>query len=467
MKLLFIIPEYPPCSGGGIATFYKHLLPQLAKQGHQVHVIAGNAFTPTHQAYQTEGVTVEFLDPDQVNAYRNRFDRYQATPELQRHLAAAWVAWDQSQGGKDYDLVETTDWGLLFAPWIVSQDSPPTVVQLHASIGQIDAYDPKPDSLLQSSLTQLLEVGLLSAADELQTYSQANGQAWQQLLGRDVTYVPPALPVEMSSLPGIEKKSAATGLVVGRIQYWKGPTVLCEALRELGHDAPVVDWVGRDLVHQQSGKAMSAYLQETYPDIWGVKVRPIGMRPCQDVVALQAQARFLLVPSIWDVFNYTCVEGMAQAQTVICSQGAGAADWITDHKNGLRFESNDAKALADKLYTCLTLSDSEQQQMRQSAVETVRTYLNPATIAQKRIELYQQRIHQGKAATRPNDWLQSAVMPQTSKTKTMAYLDQLPLRDLSSYLLHRGMNQAGVAFNNSLKGRNLPKMNFIDTLQVR
>jgi len=131
MRLLFVIPEYPPHSGGGIVTFYGNLIPALAQRGHRIHVIVGSAFTSKLPGYETDGVKVEFLDQDVVDKHLSKFSRYNALPELQRHLAAAWTAWEQANKGEGFDLVETTDWGMLFVPWIVEADNPPNVVQLH------------------------------------------------------------------------------------------------------------------------------------------------------------------------------------------------------------------------------------------------------------------------------------------------------------------------------------------------
>jgi glycosyltransferase involved in cell wall biosynthesis len=316
MKLLFVIPEYLPSSGGGIATFYRALLPELVAQGHQVDVLVGSAFSSKQPGYQSEGVTVEFIDHLLVSENLRRFDRYAAIPELQRHLSAAWTAWEQVNGGREYDVVETTDWGLLFIPWIVTSDSPPTIVQLHASIGQIDFHDPQFDTQLSAGLARLWELNLCSLADELQANSKSNAKVWTELTGRSVTYIPPGV----TPLPQIESFTKCEhGLVVGRIQYWKGPTVLCEALQLLGTSAPIIDWIGRDVPYRSSRTLMSKHLSENYSDIWGKKIQPIGTFSPSDTCRFQAQASFVLVPSIWDVFNYTCVESMAQGQAVLCS----------------------------------------------------------------------------------------------------------------------------------------------------
>lgn len=437
MKILFILPEYLPHTGGGIVTFYRNVLPELVRQGHQVHVIAGSAFTSKSASYEADGVTVEFLDSDLVTLNLDKFARYHATPELQRHLAAAWTAWEQVQG-QSYDLVETTDWGLLFVPWVVEATSPPTVVQLHGSVGQIDFYDPRPGDELQGNLTRLLEVGLLSTADELQTYSQLNAQAWSQLTNREVVYIPPAWGISSNSSQ-LEEKSS-NGLVVGRIQYWKGPTVLCEALRLLGDTAPTIDWVGRDTAYQDN-VSMSSYLAQTYPDIWAVKIRPLGSRSLEATARLQAEASYIAVPSIWDVFNYTCVEGMGYAQAVLCSQGAGAASLIADKFNGLTFPAGNPKALAESINYLHSMSVDERSQMGKAARKTVQTKLEPSSIVRQRIETYEKLIQRGKATVRPNSWLSEAVSPGKSLKQPLAFLEHLPLRELGTYVLHRSLKK--------------------------
>src|SRR6266480_3398236 len=96
MRLLFVLPEFPPHSGGGIGTFYRILLPELAKQGHSIRVLVGSAFTSRTAGYEQEGVAVDFLDDRAVAANLSRFDCFRATPLLRRHLAAAWTAWEQA-----------------------------------------------------------------------------------------------------------------------------------------------------------------------------------------------------------------------------------------------------------------------------------------------------------------------------------------------------------------------------------
>lgn len=441
MRLLFVLPEYFPHTGGGIATFYQHLLPELVRQGHTVRVIVGSAFTSKLPAYEADGVSVEFLDDRAVSANLNKFDRYCAIPELQRHLAAAWTLWEQADKGASYDLVETTDWGLLFVPWVVESNSPPLVVQLHASIGQIDFYDPKAGDELQGSMIRILEAQLLGLAEEVQTYSRANAASWSELIGREVTYCPPAWTA--ANVTPEKAKISANGLVVGRVQYWKGPTVLCEALRLLGSSAPAIDWVGRDSSYGEVGGSMSAYLTQNYSEIWGTKLRSLGSLPPLETAKAQAGASFAIVPSIWDVFNYTCIEAMGYSRVVLCSDGAGASSSIDDGINGLVFEKNNPKSLAEKIDYFNNMSASAREEMGRKARETVTTLLAPDRIASQRIAAYERAIAKGKFGASAHSWLVDAVCPQSSLKEPLAFLDNLPLKTISKYILRRSLQKIG------------------------
>lgn len=438
MKILFVLPEYLPNSGGGIATFYNYLAPELIEQGHQVDIFVCSTFTDKQIDYKANGVTVKFLDHYLIKQNLQKFSYYSATPELQMHLACAHTAWEELDGGYGYDLVETTDWGMLFAPWVVSENRPPTIVQLHASIGQIDYQDPQLDAQTQSTLFRLIEIGLLAFADELQTNSQSNAQYWQQLINRNIHYIPPSINIKDVSQ---SYTNTVNGLVVGRVQYWKGPTVLCEALRLLKENAPNIDWIGRDTVYRDSKSSMSTYLLQNYSDVWGKKLYPIGTFSPEETRKLQTKAKFIIVPSIWDVFNYTCAEGMALGKVVLCSQGAGASGLIVDGVNGLNFKANDAQSLAHSIEVIMSWSDSKIEEVGRAAQETVINILNPKLIAQKRIETYENLIKRGNYPIKPNQWIIDAVSPRENLEKPLAFLDHLPLRKLINYTINRSFKK--------------------------
>ena len=427
MRILLVLPEYPPQYGGGIATYYGELVPALAAQGHTVDVLVGSAFTEQRPTRNEDGYTVEFLDVKRRRKAVDELTAYEAVPPLRRSLAAAWALFQQSGGGEGYDVVETTDFGLLFLPWVTSEHAPPVLVQLHASGGQVDAHEPKKGETLRGHLMRLFEVRGLPGADGLQTYARTNAQRWGKRLNREISYCPPPLCCDThSETQRPEENPEFEGFVAGRIQYWKGPTVLCEAQARLGEQAPRIDWAGRDTDYRAAGQSMSSYLAETYPDVWKQSVQPTGQLRPEEVSKRQQAARFVVVPSIWDVFNYTVVEAMREGTVTICSDGAGASDLIENGENGFVVPAEDDELLADAIQKTLALSPEERKEIGHAGRETVQQTLEPGRIARRRIETYAEV--QGGDVDKDMTWLAEAVRPNGRfevPSGRLSFLDQI------------------------------------------
>jgi len=440
MKVLYVLPEFPPQYAGGVATYYKALIPAMAAEGHEVDVLVGSAFTGNRSRRQENGYSVEFLNVERRRRAFEDYTAYEAMPSLRRTLAAAWALSRQSDGGEGYDVVETTDFGLLFLPWVTSDSTPPILVQLHASSGQVDAHEPKEGKALEGHLTRLLEMQGLAHAKGLQSNGRPNAQEWSDRLGREVWYEPPPLcQQEVPSSENTDLDAEAEGFVAGRIQYWKGPTVLCEAQAQLGNDAPRIDWAGRDTAYRSVGSSMSNYLSEAYPDVWGSSVRPVGQIAPERVAERQAAAEFVVVPSLWDVFNYTAAEAMRAGSVVICSDGAGAAELITHGENGFIFPVEDAEALAEVIRIASNLSKKERKAIGYAAQETVRQRLDPRAIAKDREDIYQ-KTQETEVRTSAPSWLAEAIKPNGAfeiSSRPLAFLDELPLRSLGRYVIRR------------------------------
>ena len=437
MNILFTVPEYGN-DAGGIASYYKTLVPKVTSQGHSVDVLVASAFTSPRPSYEEHGAQVEFLDPERREKAFAALDAYEAVPSLRQTLAAAWAVFEQAGRGSGYDVVETTDFGLLFLPWVAFDDTPPTLVQLHASNGQVDAHEPMEGKVFQGHFTRLLECQGLERADALQSYSPMNAQKWEERVQRTVTSCPPPLDVS-----AVNTSEAATntsdGFVAGRIQYWKGPTVLCEALARLGDYAPRIEWAGRNTSYRAADQSMTEFLERSYPSVWGQTIQPVGQIPREEVLRRQAAAEFVVVPSIWDVFNYTAAEAMAMGTVVICSEGAGAADLIEPEKNGFRVPAEDPAALAEAIRKVTALPPDERTRIGKRAQNAVAERLDPQRIAERRVETYRSVSAQDKVGGDP-EWLREAIRPEGAfdvPSKPFAFLDHLPLRSLAKYVVRR------------------------------
>jgi glycosyltransferase involved in cell wall biosynthesis len=444
MRLLYLLPEYVNNAGGGIITFYRHLLPLLAAQGHEIRVIVGSGVSASSDPSMVvlDGVRVEALDETRLPAYYERFARYASMPSLRRFLAGAWAMREQAAHGEGYDAVEATDWGLLFLPWVV-EAGPPSIVQLHGSSGQIDMHDPVPGEEAQSGLLRLLERTAIPRATGVQGYGRSNVQFWKSQLARPVTRILPAWKPLEPLAPGATRSQR--GLVVGRVQKWKGPRVLCEALRLLGPRAPAIDWLGRDMPYGPRGRTMAQHLQENWPDVWGLNLVHVGQASAAEALQRQARAAFVIVPSEWDTFNFTCVEAMAAGTPVICSTGAGASELIEDGVNGFTFEKQDAQSLAQALERLLSLSEPARAQLAQAGQATVLRALDPETNARLRMDAYRNAIAAPVVAPLPaDDWLRLAATPRDDEAESLDFLNLVPLRGLVGHSARRLMRKLGL-----------------------
>jgi len=436
MKLLYVLPEYLPQTGGGLITFYRWLLPELVRGGHQVTVLVGSGVSGGDFEGEIEGVTVRYLSLDRFAALRSGFTAFEALPELRRHLAAARALWELAGGGAGFDLVETTDWGLLALPWLGATDRPPLVAQLHGSIGQIDLHDPQRGQGLQGCIARLLESSALPCADELQTYSEANSAYWQAACGRAARVIHPALALGAA---GSGERSG--GVVVGRIQKWKGAETLCAALGELGAAAPSIAWIGRDTVDGAAGGSYMRSLARRFPGVWGRALRPIGALPPSEVGERQRRAAFVVAPSTWDVFNFTIVEAMAAAAPVVVSTGAGASELVEDGRNGFTFPAGDASALAAALRRVVSQSAAERSAIGAAGRETVERELAPKRIAELRLARYEALLEKARSHSPPG-WLRELVTPGAPGAEGLDFLHQLPLSGILRHASRRALAKA-------------------------
>jgi hypothetical protein len=217
--------------------------------------------------------------------------------------------------------------------------------------------------------------------------------------------------------------------------------VLCEAQSSLGSDAPRIDWAGRDTAYREVEESMSSYLADAYPEVWGQSVLPIGEVPPEEVARRQHAAEFVVVPSIWDVFNYTAAEAMRAGSVVVCSDGAGASDLIEHGTNGFRFPSEEPESLAEAIQHLAALSSAARKEIGERGRQTIKQELSPERIAHRRICAYEKLASKTNPPDFDRTWLLEAIRPagsfEVTPKKRLAFLDQHGMIDIGRYLADR------------------------------
>jgi glycosyltransferase involved in cell wall biosynthesis len=440
MKICILTPEYSGY-GGGIGTYYSQLGPALVQAGHDVFVFEGSSYTTAENSSVTniKDVTVVTLGTKAIDEWITKFWHLSATPRLQLTLAAAWALWDLAQKYGPFDIVEATDFALLMVPPIVSSTA--TVAQMHGSIGQIQTRDPIDGFELEGLLALTIESSILGWAASVQSPGLENALEWQRQSGVDCQHVLPAwTPPQIV----VEQRICEDITVVGRIQLWKGPSILAAALRLIELKGQV-NWYGRDVQNSALGSGSTLqHLMSIFPDIWGKVINARSQIKPEEVFRVQSTSKLNLVCSTWDVFNFTVVEAMASGRPVLCSDKCGASSLIVDGVNGFVYDGTDPAALASKLSTILALDESKLASIGVQGKRTVTEALRPPSIAGHRVELYKPLIGNPKPTSDMPDWLTQLVAPRPDRMATDAFLEQHSARRLVKHLVDRLKKKIGV-----------------------
>ena len=408
MKLLYILSEYLPDSGGGIISYYAGILPYLAKAGHDVRVLVASRESLDRPDVELDGVQVSYLQSSFLHASSEGFDRFRVGyPAFSAFLPVAWAAYRQADAGKGFDLIETTDFPMLYAPWVACKGSVPVNITLHGSPGQLDWHDSPASPSMDSDLLRLVERAAFAAAPSVQANSDANAHFWGSRSGRSIpVLLPPFQRGKLVTPHGSRKQS---GLVVGRLQLWKGPHVLCQALALVPETT--VRWIGKDVTDPRIGVRFSHLLSREFPGIFGSRLLHEPPKLHDDILQDIAQANFLCVPSTWDVFNLTVVEAMSLGTPVICSSKAGAAMLIRYGENGFLFDPDQPDQLAACIRDLQRLSLEARDALNANAFATLEERLAPELLANERISYYAGLIKHGNSPS-GDPWLESALSPR-------------------------------------------------------
>lgn len=436
LRVLIITPEYPPDHGGGIITYYRELVPALVSEGCQVTVLKGSSYTHGKPDEVINGVPVKHLETRRFENWLVHLAGLGMFPQLRSHLAAAFALHEQAKQGDGFDVVEVVDWGMQFLPWTISTQAP-FVIQLHGSDGQIALKDPVVGREAEGLMSFLLEKSGMPYGAALSGYSHANVKWWEKMLNCGVGYLPP--PLQPSEVKARASSPRAGWISFGRIQHWKGPQVACEAWRILGKKAPELDWYGRRMTHGESGRPLSEWLKGSFPEVWEKKIVHHKTVSPSEVSNRMAKAKVVLVPSLWDTFNYVTVEAMAHGCVVLVSDGAGAADLIEHGKNGFVFPAENAEALAALVEEIEGLPEEKIKSIGREASMTVTRSMDPASVAKKKIELYKTT----KLPVERCEWLKKALLPLKNEhqRKDLQFLDGLPLQGLARYVMKRTISK--------------------------
>lgn len=430
LSVLFILPEYYPHSGGGISTYYLHYIKALKSELTEIKVMVGSGYTQSDDTFNIDGITIEYLKPAIYQTYITKFSKFDLTPEYRNNLAAAWAIWDQCKEGIDYDIIECTDFGLGFAPWLIHHKKP-VITRLHGSSGQIDLFESDYKIGLTADLYRQTELLLLKKSDVLISHSLANKIYWENILSqREVKLIYPIFENLQHFTPFKEKENY--GIVCGRIQNWKGPDVLCKALTHLSNSNITIKWFGKDTLFNNK-ITKGDQLSKDYPNVWNKMIKPHKALPNNEIIYIQKQARFAIIPSTWDMFNFTGLEYLDAGTVLICSDGAGVSELIENGVNGYKYNKDNDLELANCILVVSNLEESSYKEIVENGKKTLIEKLNPEQIITSNISIYKALIHSFTQSGN-NIFINELFKPSDKQYRIDFTLDTIRLKTLLKYI---------------------------------
>ncbi|RZJ82451.1 MAG: glycosyltransferase [Flavobacterium sp.] len=434
MNILFILPEYYPHSGGGISSYYIQYLKELKKSISRLKVIVGSGYTQSENNYSIDGIEIDYLKPDLFKKHLIKFSRFSISPEYQRNIAAAWAMWEQCEGGKGFDIVECVDFGLGFVPW-VSKRNLPVITRLHGSTGQIELNEPSLRESLNGDLHRQTEYILLNLSNGIITHSKANQKYWNDILtNKKIDLIYPVYQSDQQKFSlNFDKKN--TGIVCGRIQEWKGPDILCEAINLIQNKNVLINWFGRD-TNFNGLLTKGEQLKQKYPKVWGRQIISNSPVANDQLMQVQRKAGFAIIPSTWDMFNFTGLEYMNSGIPVICSDGAGVSELVEDGVNGFKYQKYDYQALADCIEKVIDLTLDDYKKIVENARSTFLSKLAPDEALKENIKIYQRVLLDFKPS-KSNSFIDALYYPDSMPHTIDNVLDKQSLKTLLKYIYRR------------------------------
>jgi glycosyltransferase involved in cell wall biosynthesis len=416
MKIAFIMYQGGMYSGGqGIYTYY--LTRELARLGHEVHVIAGPPFPRTDDGVICHNVRthsywsyfhykrdfifhrhpLSHFDP--VNFYELLSTRIALSSLLLSFSMRAYLEIKRLSQGQPFDIVhdnQTLSYGILLIKTlgcpVVATIHHPLSVDLRNSILQSRSLYEKARRLLW--FPWIMQEVTARRMDHIITVSDNTTNAVERMFG-----VPRSLMtrvhngIDSETFRPLEDVPEAPNTILFNTNSEdrnKGARYLFEALHLLRDEIPfhliVVD------NHKKSLK-LAPELVRKYG--LSTQVTFTGRVSTEELLRLYNRATLLVSPSLYEGFGLPAAEAMSCERPVIATTAPAFPEVIDHGKTGWLVPPADARALADAIR--LLMADADlRRRLGEAARQSILERFNWRKTALEVVEVYERVASQGR-----------------------------------------------------------------------
>jgi glycosyltransferase involved in cell wall biosynthesis len=354
MKIAFVTFEYPPNLVGGAGTYARYIVKELAKLGHEIHVI-----TPRGKEWKEEGTN----DGISFHGVRNLNLPYFSAVSSMLKLRPVISAINRNIGG--FDILQENSqhaFQLLFQ-FLPRQILPiPHVVTVHSlsyqttSAGQSSFLRRLSDRGEENYVTEFSERAILPKADKLiansfytknvliSQYGIQDSKIKVIYMGHTELELKDSDAKTARSLPMPSTIKEPILLFVGRLVRRKGLLNLLKAAGELK-----LRNVGFKLIIVGTGPEENLCRYQVKELKLERHVIFTGFVDDHTLKELYKASDVVTVPSINEPFGLVVVDAMFAGKPIVASKTGGIPEIVEDRANGLLVDPQNTEAYADAL----------------------------------------------------------------------------------------------------------------------
>lgn len=382
MKICLVSMEYPPENPWtGIGTYTHDISQAFSKYGNEVHVFA--QATEKEQTYIDTDVIVHrikmsrpkipiFTDPNGCLLYSRKISK-----QIQK---------------LKFDVIEAPEWRAQgFAISLFSNTC--LITRLHLPLFMLNRISLK-KSTPANRLVDFLEKNQTMRSRGVTSSTIALKEVvcnqWK-LEPLKVAIIPNGVDINRLRETSTDQNLIGSEyiLYLGQMDFRKGAHILARALPlvfERARKLKVV-FVGFDTAFNNGTmKEFILKINCKYVD----NLIFMGFVSEEKKNTLIRNSKFVVLPSLWEAFGYTCLESMCLGKAVIATKQSGFEEIIEDRKSGFLVEPGDHIGLAKQIIECLETEDKVKL-VEKNTSHRIQKF-DSKTVAKRLIQYYQASI---------------------------------------------------------------------------
>ena len=320
MKVAIIVTLFPPVWLAGTEIATCNLAENLAKRGHEIHVITSLDEGLPKESCE-KGVDVHRLPRIKVRFFG---------------VFAFWIEIVRTVRKIKPDIVHVQSLSIA-TPALISK----RILEIPYLV-----WGRGTDVYLPDWFTKLTAKIIMKNADSLLALTENMKQKMREMCDRDISVVPNGIDLERFKISSGGKKgdSAKTIIFVGRLHPVKAVQYLIEAMAIIHQEMPDVKLV---IVGDGAERSRLEELAERL-DLKSC-IQFAGQVPQERIPQVMHQADVFALPSLTEGFPVVLLEAMAAGLPIVATNVGGIPDIVEDGVNGYLVNAKSPDEMAEKI----------------------------------------------------------------------------------------------------------------------